>query len=171
MRISGPWLRSQVACGLVMLLAAPLAEAGAAPPQQKPRAQQSQSSSSGQDQPQDSDGRARKPEVGTSQAETAYPENPEPVRSQVADQDGPSGTSLSSSGKQQDSAQKPVGTAAAPYEKTTGVAASRPAGAAIAPAKQRRARSIFIRVSLVLGAAVAVGTVAALSHGSPSRPN
>ena len=34
----------------------------------------------------------------------------------------------------------PVGTAAAPVAKPTGVAASRPAGAAIAPAKQQPAR-------------------------------
>ncbi len=67
-------------------------------------------------------------------------------------------------------APKPVGTAAAPYEKITGVTASRPAGAVIAPAKQRRVRSILIRVGVVVGAAVAVGTVVALSHGSPSRP-
>ena len=68
-------------------------------------------------------------------------------------------------------AAKPVGTAAAPAEPVTGVAAARPAGAAIAPAKQRRARAILIRVSIVIGAAIAVGTVVALSRASPSRPN
>jgi hypothetical protein len=65
----------------------------------------------------------------------------------------------------------PVGTAAAPAAPVTGIAAARPAGAAIAPAKQRRARTIMIRISIVIGAAVAVGTVAALSHASPSHPN
>jgi hypothetical protein len=65
----------------------------------------------------------------------------------------------------------PVGTAAAPVEKASGVAASRPAGAVIAPAKQRRARAILIRMSIVIGAAVAVGTVVALSRASSSRPN
>jgi hypothetical protein len=55
--------------------------------------------------------------------------------------------------------------------KTGGVAASRPAGAVIAPGKQRRARSILIRVGVIVGAAVAVGTVVGLSHASPSRPN
>ena len=40
--------------------------------------------------------------------------------------------------------QKPVGTAAAETPATTGVAASNPAGAAIAPAKQRRARELLI---------------------------
>jgi hypothetical protein len=41
----------------------------------------------------------------------------------------------------------------------------------IAPAKQRRTRAILIRVSIVVGAAIAVGTVVALSRSSPSRPN
>lgn len=63
-----------------------------------------------------------------------------------------------------------VGTAAAPAETNAGVAASRPAGAVIAPAKQRRVRAILIKVSILVGAGVAVGTVAALSHGSASQP-
>jgi hypothetical protein len=65
---------------------------------------------------------------------------------------------------------KPVGAAAAPPESTMGVAASRPAGAVVAPGKQRRARSILIRVGLIVGAGVALGTVMALSHATPSRP-
>lgn len=65
----------------------------------------------------------------------------------------------------------PVGTAVAPYEKGIGVAASRPAGVVIAPAKQRRSRSFIIKVGLLIGAGVAVGTVAALAHASPSQPH
>jgi hypothetical protein len=65
----------------------------------------------------------------------------------------------------------PVGTAAAPYEKSVGVAASRPAGVVIAPAKQRRTRSFLIRTGLLIGAAIAVGTVVALSNASPSQPH
>jgi hypothetical protein len=64
----------------------------------------------------------------------------------------------------------PVGTAAAPVVKPTGVAASRPAGAVIAPAKQRRMRTIVIRVGIIVAAGVAVGTVVALSRSSPARP-
>ncbi|MGD0181296.1 MAG: hypothetical protein ABSC15_15900 [Terriglobales bacterium] len=66
--------------------------------------------------------------------------------------------------------QEPVGTAAAESIETTGVAASNPAGAAIAPAKQRRTRSILIKVGALVGAGVAIGTVAALASASPSRP-
>jgi hypothetical protein len=67
-------------------------------------------------------------------------------------------------------AQKPVGTAAAETTTTTGFAVSRPAGAALAPAKQKRTRTILISVGAVVGAAVALGTVAALSKGTPSKP-
>lgn len=65
----------------------------------------------------------------------------------------------------------PVGTAVAPYEPASGVTGSRPAGAVIAPAKQRRVRSILIKIGIVVGAAAAVGTVVALSHASPSQPH
>ncbi len=66
--------------------------------------------------------------------------------------------------------QNPVGTAAAPVAKPTGVAASRPAGAVIAPSKQKRRKAILIRVGIIVGAGVAVGTVAALSRSSSARP-
>ena len=67
-------------------------------------------------------------------------------------------------------AQKPVGTAAAEAPHTTGVAASQPAGVAIAPAKQHRVRTIVIRVGAIVGAGVAVGTVIALTEGTSSKP-
>lgn len=81
-----------------------------------------------------------------------------------------SSESQSSQSPQQGQQTRPVGTAAAPSESTTGVAASRPAGAVIAPAKQRRVRAIVLKVGLLIGAGVAIGTVMALSHGSPSQP-
>jgi hypothetical protein len=67
-------------------------------------------------------------------------------------------------------AQKPVGTAAAGAIPSTGVAASQPAGVAIAPAKQRRVRTIVLRVGAIIGAGVAVGSVIALTEATPSRP-
>src|SRR5258708_17056681 len=65
---------------------------------------------------------------------------------------------------------KPLGTAAAEKPSTTGIAASTAAGAAIAPGKQRRSRSLLIKIGAIVGAGVAVGTVAALTMASPSRP-
>jgi hypothetical protein len=82
-------------------------------------------------------------------------------------------TSSSSTQPNQNSApdaQKPVGTAAAEAPHTTGVAASQPAGVAIAPAKQHRVRTIVIRVGAIVGAGVAVGTVIALTEGTSSKP-
>jgi hypothetical protein len=165
MRLWSDWLRNQIAGGLVVFLVVPLADAAPTSPRQA-AISQPQSLSSTQKQAQDSDSQAMTPGADTSQAEELYPDNPAPVRPRATVPSGQSGTDQQQSGDQ-----KPVGTAAAPYEKSTGVAASRPAGAAIAPAKQRRARSILIRVSVVVGAAVAIGTVVALSRGSSSRPN
>lgn len=66
----------------------------------------------------------------------------------------------------------PTGTAAAQAERPSGNAASRPAGAAIAPPKQRQVRSFLIKMGFIAGAGVALGTVYALSTASPSRvPN
>lgn len=66
--------------------------------------------------------------------------------------------------------QLPVGTAAARTTNTTGVAVSEPAGAVMAPAKQRRVRLLVIKVGAIIGAGAAIGAVAALSAGSPSKP-
>jgi hypothetical protein len=66
--------------------------------------------------------------------------------------------------------QKPVGTAAAEAPSASGVAASQPAGVAIAPAKQRRVRTIVLRTGAIIGAGVAVGTVVALTAGTSSKP-
>lgn len=65
---------------------------------------------------------------------------------------------------------QPVGTAVAPVVKPEGAPASRPAGAAIAPMKQRRTRAFTIRLAIIVGAAVAVGTVAGVTLASPARP-
>jgi len=63
---------------------------------------------------------------------------------------------------------EPVGAAAAEKVPTVGGAASRPAGAAIAPAKQRQTRSLLIKIGAIAAAGAALGTVYALSRGTPS---
>jgi hypothetical protein len=98
----------------------------------------------------------------------AFPNSPGAVHSQIAQNNPQFSAQQPPSGAQQ--AQEPVGTAAAGSVETTGVAASKPAGAAIAPAKQRRTRAFLIKVSALVGASVAIGTVVALSSASPSRP-
>jgi hypothetical protein len=82
----------------------------------------------------------------------------------------PSATQPSSQPSNARPATRPQGTAAAETPATTGVAASTTAGAAIAPAKQRRSHALVLKIGAIVGVGVAVGTVAALSSGSPSRP-
>ena len=65
---------------------------------------------------------------------------------------------------------QPLGTAAAERARTAGGAASRPAGTAIAPVKQRQVRSFLIKMGLIAAGGVALGTVYALTKGSPSKP-
>lgn len=86
----------------------------------------------------------------TAPAATTIPENPQP--------------------KQQQQPTEPVGAAAAERVPTAGGAAAKPAGVAIAPAKQHQTRSLLIKVGAALAAGAAVGTVFALSHSSPSTP-
>lgn len=103
------------------------------------------------------------------QNEAVHPA-PELALASAAQQPNPSDASAPGNAEQGQAPQKPVGTAAAPPEGTAGIMASRPAGAVIAPAKQRRARAIFVRVGLLVGAGVALGTVLALTHATPSGP-
>ncbi|MGA7220771.1 MAG: hypothetical protein WBX38_20820 [Candidatus Sulfotelmatobacter sp.] len=81
-----------------------------------------------------------------------------------------SATQPQSQTQQNAAPQKPVGTAAAEAPNASGVAASQPAGVAIAPAKQRRARTIVIRVGAIIAAGAAVGTVVALTAATSSKP-
>jgi cytoskeletal protein RodZ len=65
----------------------------------------------------------------------------------------------------------PSGTAGAKAAAVKGAPAAQPAGAAVAPERQRGHRSLLIKVGLVAGAAVAVGSVVALSQGkNQARP-
>lgn len=72
--------------------------------------------------------------------------------------------------QQQQKSQQPLGAAAAQTGPTAGGAASKPAGNAIAPAKQRQVRSLLIKLGAVAAAGIAIGTVVALSKGSSSKP-
>lgn len=133
---------------LAALLAAPLGEA--MPPQQETAAPAVESTSSASAQAQSQGLEARPPA-------SAGPSDSASAQSNFDGQAG--GTD------------QPVGAAAAPYENPSGVAASRPAGAVIAPAKQRRKRSFLIKIGIVVGAGAAIAAVAILSRASPSQPH
>jgi hypothetical protein len=114
---------------------------------------------------------AENSEITLAQATT-----PPPATQQQSGQSSTSNQSSSSSkpnsgqGEAQPPGQKPVGTAAAGSVPTTGVAASQPAGNAIAPGKQRRVRSLVLKTGAIIAAGVAIGTVAGLTLGTSSKP-
>jgi hypothetical protein len=155
----------QIAGCLILFLLVPFVSATALPQSDQSSGQQAGASSPAKTPSQDN--AAQQTSAAPSQPET-YPNSPGSVRPQATENGLPFVGQSSTLRDQQ--AQEPVGTAAAGSVDATGVAASKPAGAAIAPAKQRRTRALLIKVGAVVGAGVAIGTVAALSNASPSRP-
>jgi hypothetical protein len=149
------WVVRQIAACLALLMIVSSGEPGTAQAQQAAAVRHAQGDSSA------IVASPEKPDPGTT---SSYPDAPDAQSSQ---QEPPQ----ASPEPQQGDGAKPVGTAAAPYERPTGITGSRPAGAVIAPAKQRRVRTILISIGVVAAAGIAIGTVAGLSHGSPSRPN
>jgi cytoskeletal protein RodZ len=149
MSVASCFIRRPVAAGLILFLSMPLAQAAAAQQPQATAGQPTQDAPAPQNQVSQNQTPA-----SPSSAQQAPAASPQPA------QDSP-----------QSSPEKPVGTAAAPAESPTGVTASRPAGAVIAPAKQKRVRAILISVGVIVAAAVAVGCVVGLSKSSPARPN
>jgi len=105
------------------------------------------------------------------------PDSPSATLSQLQDSKGQTGSSQpqntpppQSATPQRQEEQRPVGTAAAEAPKVSGITAAQPAGVAIAPAKQRRVRTIVLKVGAMVGAGAALGTVIALTAATPSKP-
>ena len=113
---------------------------------------------------------AEQPAQNSTQPPIELPENPgrsttPPASNTPAPQNAPAQNNVPA-------APGPSGTAVAPSVQVSGSAASKPADVAIAPPKQRQVRSWLIRFGFIAGAGVALGTVAALSAGSPGHvPN
>jgi hypothetical protein len=149
MNVSICWLRRQIAACLVLFLVVPFGKAATALQIQQ------EAASSPQTESQDTNSQVAKPNT------TPQTQEPSPAPSPLQNAPEP----------QQNQDHQPVGVAVAPYEKGMGLAASRPSGAAIAPAKQKRVRTIWISVGVLVATGVAVGTVVGLSKGSPSQPH
>ncbi len=66
--------------------------------------------------------------------------------------------------------QQPLGAATAEGVETVGGGASRPAGVAIAPAKQNQRRSLLLKLGAIAAVGVAGGTIYALSKGTSAKP-
>ncbi len=76
----------------------------------------------------------------------------------------------SQTAQSQQSAPAPAGAAGAKAATVKGAPVAQPAGAAVAPVRQRGHRSLLIKLGVIAGAGIAVGAAVALSERSPSRP-
>lgn len=126
-------------------------------------------------QSQQSSGTTIDPSKAPLQPITTYPEAPTPQQeqqqqTQPAQSATPTTTTTEPAPQTQKPVTEPVGAAAAERVPTAGGAASKPAGAAIAPAKQHQTRSLFLKIGAIAAGGIAAGSVYALSKGTSSKP-
>lgn len=108
-------------------------------------------------------------ELAKSQAGSSQQQNSAPQ--QTSSQPSPQPTAQPQAADTQDQKlQHPVGTAAAEAPKVSGITAAQPAGVAIAPAKQKRVRTVVLKVGAIIAAGAALGAVIALTEATPSKP-
>ncbi|HTS37666.1 MAG TPA: hypothetical protein VMH04_18470 [Candidatus Solibacter sp.] len=100
------------------------------------------------------------PSSSQTDSQPANPQSVSPVQQQSA----------SPAQSQPSPPQRPVGTAAAEAPVVSGITAAQPSGVAVAPAKQRRVRTIVLRVGAIAAAGVALGATIALTEGTSSKP-
>ena len=168
-----PLLTRWICAALVMALLTPPAAIGQDEKQGTTPVPQSQTSQTGSPTADASPTSAQSEAQAGQSTPAQLPDSPDKVQPQADSQAQPSTPAPPQSNPQPPTpgkTQKPVGAAAAEVQGPTGDAAFKPAGAAIAPAKQRRRRMLLIKVGALIGAGVAIGSVAALSSASPSRP-
>ncbi len=132
---------------------------------------QQQSTQQPQSQPPNS-GVTVDPSKGPLTPPASTQEEQQPVSGQqpAAPPEGPTPQTTTIYPSTQQRQREPLGAATAGSVPTEGGGASRPAGTAIAPAKQHQVRSFLIKLGAVAAAGVAIGTVYALSKGTPSVP-
>jgi len=108
------------------------------------------------------------PDAPQIQLAQAQPPQNQPAQTQPAQT--PTEQTQSAQPQVQQPASVPAGAAGAQAANAKGAPVAQPAGAAVAPVRQRGHRSLLIKVGLVAAGAIAVGAVVALSKSSPSRP-
>lgn len=101
---------------------------------------------------------------------TTYPDASGAQQDQTSPNAAPAQTTTVPEAPQPKKPTEPVGAATAESVPTSGGAAAKPAGIAIAPAKQHQTRSLLFKIGAVVAAGAALGTVYALSHGTSSTP-
>jgi hypothetical protein len=107
---------------------------------------------------------------GSAQTAQTAPNSSEPAQRQPMPLPKPPAQTPSQSQNQIQNQQPPAGAAAAEKGVTRGGVASRPAGVAIAPAKQHQMRSLLIKTGAIIAGAVAIGTIYALHRSTSSYP-
>ena len=172
--------RTKIVCTMLAaaLCVTPEMLAQQPPGAQPPTAQPSQQPQ--QQQPQQSQPSTQPAPAGQQQQQpggtTINPSQP-PLQPPVTTYPGPQPeqqpaqtTTMPEAPKPKQQPRQPLGAATAERVPTAGGAASKPAGAAIAPAQQHQTRSLLIKLGAIAAAGIAIGTVVALSKGSPSKP-
>jgi hypothetical protein len=156
--------------GLAAVLAAALALAPLAAEAQQPASTPTDTTQPAAQSPQS--GTTVNPAQGPLEPVPAQEQNqlPEAPQAQQPGQTAPAQQTPAKPAPQTQNQTEPLGTATAPGVSTVGGGASKPAGTAIAPAKQRQYRSLLIKLGLVAAAGGALGTVYALSRGTSSVP-
>lgn len=145
----------------------------AAPANAQSQSPANQSQQPAQQQQPGTSGTTVNPSQGPLQPVTTYPNANDTQQQQQPDQplvSAPTQATTVPEAPQPKKPAEPVGAAAAESVPTAGGAAAKPAGVAIAPAKQHQTRSLLIKVGAALAAGAAIGTVFALSHSTPSTP-
>jgi hypothetical protein len=125
-----------------------------------------------QNQPQQqpaSPGTSVNPSQAPLQPVTTYPDASGAQQDQPSPNSAPAQTTVPEAPKPKPQTE-PVGAATAESVPTSGGAAAKPAGIAIAPAKQHQTRSLLLKIGAVAAAGAALGTIFALSHGTSSTP-
>ena len=137
-----------------------------AQPQQQPQSTDQAAPAQPQSPSQPSDqqsGTTVDPSKAPLQPITTYPDAPTPQQDQQQ-------TTTQPTPQDQQKPSEPVGAAAAEKAQTAGGAASKPAGSAIAPAKQHQTRGLLFKIGAIAAGGLAAGTVYALTRSTPSKP-
>ncbi len=158
-------------CGLMQPCALSAQQTGSQPPPvsastsnagvaQQQQSSPDQSNDQGQQLQQQEDKASQDMINGTPASSKELPDSPDMVRSSQTAPPQTQSTPLPAH----------MGTAAAEQLRPSGSMAARPAGAAIAPARQHQVRSLLIKLGAIAGAGVALGTVFALTRAGGSVP-
>ncbi|MCU1219158.1 MAG: hypothetical protein JWN42_355 [Candidatus Angelobacter sp.] len=131
----------------------------------------------GQNQPQQpasqqsaNPGTSVNPSQAPLQPVTTYPDAAGAQQDQPSPNTSPAPQTSVPEGPRPKTQTEPVGAATAESVPTAGGAAAKPAGIAIAPAKQHQTRSLLFKIGAVVAAGAALGTIYALSHSTSSTP-